>query len=124
MRKLFVLTVCTFVFSAALFGQAAAGLGAVTGTVRDASGASVPGATVVVANDLKGIRRTVTTTDAGVFSVPALVPSTGYSLKVTKQGFSDFEVKNFDVTVGQTVDFRVGLQVGAASSKVDVTAEA
>src|SRR3989440_11451861 len=106
MRKLFALSVCALVFSTAIFAQAVAGLGAVSGTVRDASGASVPGATVVVANDLKGIKRTVTTTDAGVFTVPALVPSAGYSIKVSKTGFSDYDVTAFDLAVGQTVDFK------------------
>jgi hypothetical protein len=110
--------------TSALFAQAAAGLGAVSGTVRDASGATVPGATVVVANDGKGIKRTVTTTESGVFTVPALVPASAYSIKVTKTGFSDYQVNAFDVAVGQTVDFRVQLQVGGASTKVDVTAEA
>jgi hypothetical protein len=110
--------------TSALFAQAAAGLGAVSGTVRDASGATVPGAMVVVANDGKGIKRTVTTTESGVFTVPALVPASAYSIKVTKTGFSDYQVNAFDVAVGQTVDFRVQLQVGGASTKVDVTAEA
>src|ERR1035441_6207874 len=45
------------------------------GFVRDASGAVIPGATVVVANDGKGIKRTMTSTDAGVFAAPALLPS-------------------------------------------------
>src|ERR1043165_9718381 len=124
MHKLLTLCVCALLCVSAMFAQAAAGLGAVSGTVRDASGATVPGATVVVANDAKGIRRTVTTTDAGIFGVPALVPASGYSIKVTKQGFNDYEVRDFEINVGQTVDFRVGLQVGAATAKGEVTAEA
>jgi hypothetical protein len=78
----------------------------------------------VVANDGKGIKRNITTTDAGVFTAPALVPSTGYSLVVSKTGFNNYEVKDFDLTVGQNVDFKVVLQVGSSSTKVDVTAEA
>src|ERR1051326_1181807 len=104
MHKLLTLCVCALLCVSAMFAQAAAGLGAVSGTVRDASGATVPGATVVVANDAKGIRRTVTTTDAGIFGVPALVPASGYSIKVTKQGFNDYEVRDFEINVGQTVD--------------------
>ncbi|HXK03834.1 MAG TPA: carboxypeptidase regulatory-like domain-containing protein [Verrucomicrobiae bacterium] len=124
MRKVLTLCVCMLLCSTAMFAQAAAGLSAISGTVRDVSSASVPGATVVVSNDAKGIRRTVTTTEAGVFAVPALVPSSGYSIKVTKEGFTDYEVRDFELTVGQTMDFRVSLQVGAATTKVDVTAEA
>src|SRR5437016_808684 len=117
MRKLLFLSLCPLAFAAGAFGQAAAGLGSVSGTVRDASGASVPGATVVVANDSKGIRRSVTTTDAGVFAAPALDPASGYSLTVTKDGFNKYEIKEFTIQVGQNVDFRVALQVGSATLK-------
>ena len=63
------------------------------------------------------------TTDAGVFSAPALVPAAGYSLSVAKQGFDNWEIKDFPITVGQTVDFKVTLQVGATTTRVDVTGE-
>jgi outer membrane receptor for ferrienterochelin and colicin len=106
------------------FAQGVAGLGGVSGTVRDASGAVITGAAVVVANESKGIRRAIETTDAGIFSAPALAPASGYSLTVSKAGFSNFEIKEFEVAVGQTVDFKVTLQVGAATTRVDVTAEA
>src|SRR5579883_3106738 len=76
-----VLTLLCFA-TAGLYAQAVAGLGGVSGSVRDASGAAVPNATVVLTNDSKGIKRTLQTTDAGVFSVPALVPAPGYSLTV------------------------------------------
>ena len=124
MRKVLALSICALVFVAGAYAQATAGLGSVSGTVRDATGAVIPGATVVVANDAKGIKRTMTSTDAGVFAAPALVPSSGYSITVTKQGFATYEVKDFDILVGQNVDFKVGLQVGSATTKVDVTAEA
>src|SRR5205814_7686171 len=47
----------SLVYPHGAFAQAVAGLGAVAGTVRDASGAAVPNATVVVSNDSKSIRR-------------------------------------------------------------------
>jgi hypothetical protein len=78
----------------------------------------------VVANESKGIRRTVQTTDAGVFAAPALVPAAGYTLTITKSGFANYEAKDFTIQVGQTVDFRVVLSVSSATTKVDVTAEA
>ena len=124
MRKVLALSICALVFVAGAYAQATAGLGSVSGTVRDATGAVIPGATVVVANEGKGIKRTMNSTDAGVFAAPALVPSSGYSITVTKQGFATYEVKDFEILVGQNVDFKVGLQVGAATTKVDVSAEA
>src|SRR2546423_9770628 len=112
----------SLVYPLGAFAQAVVGLGAVAGTVRDASGAAVPNATVVVSNDSKSVRRTMQTTDAGVFSAPALVPATGYSIRVTGQGFANWEVKDFQVQVGQVVDFAVTLQVSSVSATVEVMA--
>jgi hypothetical protein len=124
MKKALALCLGAFAFAAGAYAQATAGLGSVSGTVRDASGAVVPGASVVVANETKGIKRSITATEAGVFAAPALVPSVGYSISVTKEGFAKWEVKDFPVQVGQAVDFNVTLQVSSAASTVDVTAEA
>ena len=37
------------------FGQAAAGVGNISGVVRDSSGAMIPGASVTIANEAKGV---------------------------------------------------------------------
>jgi hypothetical protein len=110
--------------AAGAFGQATAGLGAVSGAVRDASGAGVPGAAVLVANESKGIRRALETNDAGVFTAPALAPSAGYSVSVVKGGFARWEARDFEVLVGQTVNFSVTLEVAAAATQVEVTSAA
>src|ERR1039457_7523079 len=112
MRKVLALSICALVFAAGAYAQATAGLGSVSGTVRDATGAVIPGATVVVANDDKGIRRTMSSTDAGVFAAPALVPSSGYKVTVTKQGFSQYEANDLTVSVGGTLNLNVALAVG------------
>jgi len=122
MKKMLAVCLGALVFVAGAYAQA--GLGSVSGTVRDASGAVIPGASVVVSNDARGIKRTINTTDAGLFSAPALVPASGYSLAVSKTGFANYEVKDFEITVGQNVDFKVTLQIGSSTTKVDVTAEA
>jgi len=124
MKKRFLLVPLMLASAVCALAQAVAGLGGVTGTVRDATGSVVPGAGVVISNDSKGIRRTMETTDAGLFTGPALAPATGYSITVTKQGFASWEVKDFQIQVGQTVDFNVGLQVAATSTQVEISAEA
>jgi len=78
----------------------------------------------VVSNDAKGIKRTMVTTEAGNFTAPALVPSSGYGLTVSLPGFKPWEVIGFEVQVGQTVDFKVTLEVAGATTEVSVTAEA
>src|SRR5215468_9740777 len=102
MKRIWGLVFCMFALTGGAYAQAVAGLGAISGTVRDATGAIVPGATVVLTNEAKGFKRTMLTTEAGLFSAPALVPAAGYDLTVTLQGFKTWEAKNFEIQVGQT----------------------
>src|SRR6266542_4163823 len=108
--------------SASAFAQSVAGLGAISGIVRDASGAAVPGAQVVVANESKGIRRTLSTTEAGVFTAPSLVPSPGYSVTATKTGFAPYELKDIQVLVGQNIGLEIALAVAGSTTQVQVEA--
>jgi len=124
-------SVCALILGLASVGlttsgmaQTVAGFGAISGTVRDASGAAVPGAEVLVTNPSKGIRRSMTTTEAGVFSATALVPASGYSLTVNKQGFQAFEVKDIEILVGQNVSIPVVLTVAGTATQVNVEASA
>jgi hypothetical protein len=100
--------------------QAIAGMGGVSGVVRDASGAVVPEAAVVVSNESKGIRRELTTNASGIFTAPALVPASGYKVTINKQGFQAYEVSDFDISVGQVVDLPVTLNVASAATQVEV----
>ena len=106
------------------FAQSVAGLGAISGTVHDASGSAVPAAQVVVDNESKGIHRTLDTTEAGVFAAPSLVPASGYTVNVNKQGFADYELKDIQITVGQNIGLDIVLQVASASTQVQVEAVA
>ena len=106
------------------YAQSVAGLGAISGTVRDASGAAVPNAQVVVSNESKGIKRTLSTTEAGVFAAPSLVPATGYSVTVTASGFNTYEVKDIQVLVGQNVNLEVDLAVAGTTTAIQVEATA
>jgi outer membrane receptor protein involved in Fe transport len=103
------------------YGQAVAGFGGISGVLTDASGAVVPGAQVVVSNEAKGLRRSLVSNEAGVFTAPALVPAPGYSVSATKAGFSAFEAKNVEVLVGQDVNLKITLGVAATTTEVQVT---
>ncbi len=125
MRKpLAFFVILTFCFSYLATAQSAAGVGSISGTVRDASGAAVPGASVEVANASKGITREMTTTEAGLFSAPGLVPASGYKVSVKKQGFAPYEVSEIVVQVGETINLNVALKVGAVAETVEVSAAA
>jgi hypothetical protein len=100
------------------------GFGAISGVVRDASGSVVPGAKVVIENPSKGIRRDMESNGSGGFSAPALVPSPGYSVNVTKAGFAGYDVKEITVAVGETITLNPTLTVSSSATQVEVTAEA
>jgi hypothetical protein len=108
----------------AAWGQATAGLGAISGTVRDSSGSPVPAAKVVVTNSALGLTRELSTTDAGLFSAPALTPNGGYKVAVSKQGFANYEAGNLVVQVGSVVNLNITIAVGSISTQVDVAAAA
>ena len=109
--------------STQVFGQTA-GLGTISGVVVDATGSAVPAATVLVANESKGIRRELTTNGDGVFNAPALKPDNGYHVTVSKSGFSTFDAKDITLAVGQTVNLRIDLSVAASSTAIEVTSQA
>ncbi|HEX9628749.1 MAG TPA: carboxypeptidase-like regulatory domain-containing protein, partial [Pyrinomonadaceae bacterium] len=97
--------------------------GAISGTVRDQAGATVPGAQVKVTNPQTNEAREATTNDEGFFRLGALEPGT-YTVTVEKAGFS--KIENRAVTVRQATEttFDTELKAGAVSGTVDVTAQA
>jgi outer membrane receptor protein involved in Fe transport len=97
--------------------------GTVTGIVTDPSSATVPNATVEIANVQTGVARTTTTNEAGLYRFDA-VDLGEYTLKVTMAGFQTYSHHGIVVDGGQTLAEDVKLLVGEAKSVVDVAADA
>jgi hypothetical protein len=93
----------------------------ITGTVRDAQGAVVAGATVTATNEATGIKNTQTTTDSGVFAFSAL-PVGNYTITVERQGFKTLEKTENALEVGTPLTVDVSLEVGDVAEKVTVVA--
>jgi hypothetical protein len=110
------------VFAAApVLAQAVSG--AVVGTVRDATGAVVPGATVTATNQETGIAQSTVTTGDGDYTLASLPPGT-YRVAVQAKGFSTAVAENSSVRVEQTTRVDFTLQPGATTQQINVTAEA
>jgi hypothetical protein len=116
----FALVLCTPML---LSAQSLAGLGALTGTVFDPSGAVVPNAAVEVVNANLGIDRKLTATGAGIFFAPSLTPDPGYSVVVTAPGFATTTVTGIVVHVGEEATVPVKMVVSSASSSVTISAD-
>ena len=97
--------------------------GSVIGSVIDASGAAVPGATVKITLTSTNDVRTVQTDNAGVYNIPSVTPGT-YTVEITKEGFRSFVAPNVLVNQNNVIRVDAALQVGAATERVEVTATA
>jgi hypothetical protein len=107
-----------------IFGQSAGGVAGLSGVVRDASGAVVPNAKVVIASVSRGAVRTLTTNGAGIFVAPSLLPDTGYSVTVTAAGFAEYKASDIDLQVGQNLNLNIALALGQTATSVEVNAAA
>jgi hypothetical protein len=98
--------------------------GTLNGTVRDATGAVVPNATVTITDPAKDniVVRTVTTSDDGTFSAPNL-PVSIYQIAVESANFKRSVKTDVKLNVGErrTVDF--DLEAGNISEVVTVEAD-
>src|SRR5450759_1930542 len=111
-------------FAASAVAQSGAGQGSISGIVQDATGASVPGAAVLVSNESKGIHRSLETNSQGQFAAPALIPASGYKVTVSKTGFANYEVTDITLSVGQNLDVHVLLGVATTTTTVEVSGQA
>src|ERR1700676_2500720 len=94
-----------------------------SGTVTDQSGGVVPQATISIKNVATGITRSNTTTAAGFYSAPNLLPGI-YEVKAVAQGFTSKIQMSVNLTVGEQQVLNFSLQVGQMSQTVEVNTEA
>jgi hypothetical protein len=107
-----------------LSGQLIAGVTAsISGTVTDASGAVVVGATVTATNVETSVATTQTTNGQGFYSFQAL-PLGKYTLDVQQTGFKSYRQTGLVVDVNSALVVDVPLQVGTTSERVEVTSAA
>jgi hypothetical protein len=104
------------------FGQTAS-TGALTGTVKDSSGAVVPNATVTATSLDTGQARAGSTDADGTYKF-GLLPPGGYRLRFEATGFGAVEVPAVTITVTETSVFDQTLQVGGQTQQVEVRGEA
>jgi outer membrane receptor protein involved in Fe transport len=121
LRRLILLSLLAVgISSGVALGQAATGQ--ITGTIEDAAGAVVPGATVTVTNVSTGARRQDSTGADGDFAFLSLPPGK-YKVEVSARGFKRVVVEELDVNVTQTSTVNLKLEPSTLDETVTVTAE-
>ena len=96
-------------------------LGAITGTVKDSTGASVPDATVKAHNIATNLEVVEHTQGNGSYLVPNL-PAGTYKLTFTKEGFETETHTEVLVNANRTTTVDGDLRLGMVSTSVEVTA--
>jgi Carboxypeptidase regulatory-like domain len=118
-QKVSVFSLLAFLIAGCIALQAQSIFGDINGSVTDASGAVVPNAKVTLTNSASGdVRRGVTNGD-GYYSFSS-VPAGSYSLLVDAAGFTRAETKDIALQGAQTLRFDMKLQVGSATTEVQV----
>src|SRR5215469_13813726 len=95
----------------------------ISGTVKDASGANVSGATVKAINAETGISQTQTTNTQGYYSFQAL-PLGHYDVQVQQAGFRGFRATGLVLDVNSALIVDATLQLGEVKEVVEVSSEA
>src|SRR6266516_740957 len=115
---------CVFLFSCAawtaVWAQSTAQL---SGTVRDQSGAVLPGVEVKATQTATGLARSVVTDETGSYVLPNL-PVGPYKLEATLPGFRTFAQTGIVLQVGSSPGMKIGLEVGQVTEAVEVQADA
>lgn len=88
--------------------------------MEDQNGAAVKDAKVLVVNTATGAARDVVSGSDGLATLSALALTGTYTVSVTKQGFSNQELKGITLRSGETATLKVRLLVGSTSAEVAI----
>jgi len=98
--------------------------GSIVGTVTDATGATVPGASVTITDQGRNaVIRTVQTDSSGNFSAP-LLPVGKYSVAVEVKGFKKFVQRDIVLNVNDSLTVNAKMEVGEIIQEVSVQSSA
>ena len=122
MKRFSLFALVVLVAALALPMMAQEQVGAVEGSVKDNTGAVLPGVTVELTSSSLGTL-TTTTDSHGKFRFPR-VPSGVYTVKASLMGYTPAEAANVNVTLGNTSALDMSLALGTVSESITVTADA
>src|SRR5437870_9864438 len=95
---------------------------AISGLVRDTTGAVIPGTTVTAKHTETGLTRTVQTNEEGGYTMPQL-PVGSYEITAEKPGFRQQVRSGITLVVAQEAVVNLTLDVGDLAEKITVTEE-
>ena len=122
MKRNLVAVICIVLLFSGAVAVAQTITGSVRGSVTDPRGAQVAGAKVAVTNIATGVTTRTSTDKSGLYNVGFLVLG-NYTVSITAPGFETSTVGPFILQIDQIVTADAKLQVGKASTSVNVVAD-
>src|SRR5579884_4178067 len=97
-------------------------LASITGTIRDASRAALPGVLVTATNQETGLSRRAISSRAGAYELLSL-PVGRYSVTAEKAGFESVERAGLTLAVGEQITVNFLLRLGKVHERITVRGE-
>ncbi len=93
----------------------------IQGTIVDATGAVIPGATVTATNTATGVTTTRTASSDGLYTISPILPGV-YSVSVSANGFQPVKQQNLAVDALKLTGLNITLQVGNQNMEITISA--
>jgi hypothetical protein len=119
-RSKVILCAMLLILGLAIEVQAQTTFATITGTVTDAQGAMVPGATVTATNIQTNIKTTTVSNEAGAYTITQIKEGT-YVVRCELTGFKAFVVEDVTLAARDVRRVDIQLQVGDLSTTVEVS---
>src|SRR5688572_15992539 len=117
-RSVLVTLLCLWLLASPAAGQGRT-TGQIVGTVKDSSGAVVPGAVLILIDNGTGATAEATSGSDGNFVLPNLQPGR-YQITATFQGFNPVTIQEIVVGTARSVDVVVQFEVAGLNEQVSV----
>src|SRR5438270_3528743 len=121
--RILLIGLAIFTFVSAAMSQAQSSAADLQGVVHDPNGAVVTKATVTTRNTATNVSREATTNDDGFYKIVNLTPGE-YEITVSVSGYKTAVIQAVHLTVGQTANQDISLEVGDVTARVTVTTAA
>ena len=122
-RSLALLVCCVLLWPVVRADAQGVTTGAVTGIVKDAQGAVIPGVTVLAVHEPSGSTYEAVTQADGRFFIPGMRVGGPYKVTASLTGFSSEAKNNISVNLGVTQDMDFALKVAAIAETITVVGQ-
>ena len=107
-------------FTVLLTGIASGQDAQLSGLIQDASESEVPGAEIILRNDQTGGRRTVRSSESGLYTFTTLTPGV-YRMTVRAAGFETIVREGIELQIGENARMDFTLRIGDVQTTITVT---